>query len=269
MGCWNATCGVSHLPILCGDKVATTALVIEDIRSDYLGGGFSYTFEMANPMSLFFFGEYNDYGGVELELSDIDKKIYADLANAINADGALANNVPEADPEFFFNELVERSETSFEGRPVCIYHVRRDVFDRLVSFVKTQPYNSYRGPETIEEVFKTELRSMIDRDPERLPLRNGPVGYIMGYFKAYGVFLRFIENINARKDTVYTEYVIDKMVYLFAFNTALSQLRMHWSPQSGAGSQDSDVDIHAELIDVMADEIDRIKNKWNEDYEDE
>lgn len=266
MGCWNATCGVSHLPIEYGDKIATTALIIEPIKQDYLGGGFSYPFEMANPMSIFFFGKYNDYGGVELDLSAVDQQLYSDLVRAIEEDGGLANSLPDDNPDMFFNELVERSETSYDGSPVCIYHIRYDIFRRLVDYTKALPYNSYRGDDTTEDVFRKELRGIFNKDSNSFGMQ-GAINYQMGYFKVHGVFLRLITNVRQRNNPVYTEYAIDRLIELFVFNTALSNLRMHWSPQSGAGSQDSDVDIHAELIDVMADEIDRIKSKYAEDEE--
>lgn len=269
MGCWNATCAVSKLPIEYGDKIATTALVVEQLKSDYLGGGFSYAFELANPMSLFFFGEYNDYGGIEPEMSKLDQLLFADLTTALNKDGGLPVTVSGEDPEYFFNDLIERSEVSYGDNPVCIYHVRREIFDRLVNHVKNKPYNPYNGEETIEQVYRREMQKYFKPvDPLSSDFWDrGAVQYMLGYFKAYGVFLSLMKIVREKNNPTYTEYVVDKFVELAVFNTALSNLRMHWGPQSGAGSQDSDVDIHAELIDVIADEIDAIKSKYVEDEE--
>ena len=197
----------------------------------------------------------------------IGKPVFKQMA--AHKDGGLPVTVSGKDPEYFFNDLIERSEVSYGDNPVCIYHVRREIFDRLVNYVKNEPYNSYRGEETIEQVYRREMQKYLQPvDPLGSDfLDRGAVQYMLGHFKAYGVFLSLMKIVREKNNPTYTEYVMDKFVELAVFNTALSNLRMHWSPQSGAGSQNSDVDLHAELIDVIADEIDAIKSKYEEDEE--
>lgn len=63
MGCWNATCNVSNLPIFAGEKVVVIPLVrvMEGARATNC----CYPTDNFVPYAFPIFGEYNDYGGVE------------------------------------------------------------------------------------------------------------------------------------------------------------------------------------------------------------
>jgi hypothetical protein len=60
MGCWNSTCAVSNLHIKAGQKVAVFLLVASEFEPNYC-----YTNSVYNPCIFPFYGEYDDYGGVE------------------------------------------------------------------------------------------------------------------------------------------------------------------------------------------------------------
>lgn len=62
MGCWNATCAVSHLPIYAGDKVAVIPLVKTLPKAVY---NCCYTTDNFTPLSFPIIGEYDEYGGIE------------------------------------------------------------------------------------------------------------------------------------------------------------------------------------------------------------
>jgi len=59
MGCWNETCVVSNLPIVCGDEVAMTILTRNNDGEWYRPNSLFYV----SP--IMFYGEYNDYGSGE------------------------------------------------------------------------------------------------------------------------------------------------------------------------------------------------------------
>ena len=59
MGSWNETCGLSNLPIRCGDDDAVFV-----IMGKAVGDGV-YSTSFYKPISLPIFGEYADYGGID------------------------------------------------------------------------------------------------------------------------------------------------------------------------------------------------------------
>lgn len=62
MGCWNATCSISGLPIECGSEVYAAIVGIEQDPLNRCGPT-----SVAFPIAPMFEGTYNDYGGVEAE----------------------------------------------------------------------------------------------------------------------------------------------------------------------------------------------------------
>ncbi len=62
MGCWNGTCGVSGLPIDCGEKIK---FVIVRARPATQMSGVCYATDTADVISCVFDGSYNDYGRPE------------------------------------------------------------------------------------------------------------------------------------------------------------------------------------------------------------
>ena len=62
MGCWNATCNVSRLPIFCGDEIVVIPLIAV---SATVTANTSYATDNFVPFSFPIVGKYNDYGGIE------------------------------------------------------------------------------------------------------------------------------------------------------------------------------------------------------------
>ena len=67
MGCWNATCNISHLPIRHSERIVVIPLIStafpKNTNTCYVSDNFQ---QMALPIR----GEYNDYGGIEnIEIS--------------------------------------------------------------------------------------------------------------------------------------------------------------------------------------------------------
>ena len=77
MGCWNATCTLTGLPILYGDEVYVIPLV------DNTGHSPCYTTSHYKPISLPFEGVYDDYGRAESCHGPFLDKTIEDLRNII------------------------------------------------------------------------------------------------------------------------------------------------------------------------------------------
>lgn len=75
MGCWNATCGLSGLPILSRDKVVF--LILESQDCNLPGSDGCEATDYYKPITLPFRGEYNDYGCVQNAVSDWNTETFA------------------------------------------------------------------------------------------------------------------------------------------------------------------------------------------------
>ena len=71
MGSWNATCGVTQLPIKEGDRVVLVPLVVKNhdflSRSPLSGSGSVDNDLIAQPFTLPLLGAYNGYGGISFD----------------------------------------------------------------------------------------------------------------------------------------------------------------------------------------------------------
>ena len=60
MGCWNKTCGITNLPIMCGEE--TYVFLLERVNKIY---DHCYSTNLYRPLLLPFVSTYDDYGGGE------------------------------------------------------------------------------------------------------------------------------------------------------------------------------------------------------------
>jgi len=115
MGCWNATCGLSQLPIHHGDHVVGFLLEgrgNSGRNEGHLGaGGYCYSTDLFAPLFIPVFGKYDDYGSIE----DIKgSKILVDFFNKektfklVPDRGDEAVKKPETAKEFI--RYVERGQ---------------------------------------------------------------------------------------------------------------------------------------------------------------
>ena len=72
MGCWNATCNVTNLPICVGEKVVLIPLAKVKDDCDFNA---CYPTDVFVPFALPLIGEYDDYGAIEnIQTTDENKK---------------------------------------------------------------------------------------------------------------------------------------------------------------------------------------------------
>lgn len=115
MGSWNATCGVTQLPIFAGDRVVAIPLVVKQhdflSRDSLTGSGSSSNDVIAQPFALPVVGKYNDYGGVALDDDQLGVTYLNDL----------------------FGKLVKtgRLMTHPSGKPTPVKKVKDDLFEQL------------------------------------------------------------------------------------------------------------------------------------------
>ena len=65
MGCWNESCGLTGLPVT--DGLKCRYMIIRKVKRSKDDHAVYYPFDIFQPVSILVEGEYDDYGGVELE----------------------------------------------------------------------------------------------------------------------------------------------------------------------------------------------------------
>lgn len=104
MGCWNATCNVSRLPIFCGDEIVVIPLIAV---SATVTANTSYATDNFVPFSFPIVGKYNDYGGIEdaVITEENDKLIRSYEFYKSNGDGTAPYKVEIGDDNFYYHAV--------------------------------------------------------------------------------------------------------------------------------------------------------------------
>lgn len=141
MGCWNETCMLSHLQILCGDKIKLIILVHNG--GDTKRHNHCYYNEDYAPLTLPIDAVYNDYGGVEkVELTPYTERLLKSLIFKTTDDVEYEYTTVEE----LVDEITKRSglylAERFGGckKLECVF-VHSALYDILVEdFKKRVPY---------------------------------------------------------------------------------------------------------------------------------
>lgn len=287
MGCWNGTCGISNLPILSGEKVLL--FVLEGNKyEDSMGGGFCYTTDRYRPVGVPIHGAYNDYGGIE-NITKNGEDMF-ELLSAKNYEmaerkrGKEEGDKPE-DIEELINDYIERGLY----KNVSFMMVREDILNGLKEFrsKKIQDYKKQfvdfsttyqeeakkyvmKSPESIAEIGDfdmNEAREFLDM------MIEGSTANIMGYGNVFSSLLRDYNFDSLKKFVILAaksgkEEHRDAVIDLLFTQLSLGDLRMFWTAQCGAGSQDHEHDLHVALSKTVIDVCSKIdeerKAYWGE-----
>jgi len=145
MGCWNATCGVSQLPILSGEKIRVFILEPHHGTNKFIRepNSFVYSTDMFTAYGIPFIAEYNDYGSVENIVESYNAEI---IYNKLVESAVLPIDKPFAvgDEVTYIKERKDHGKSYFEVV---------DIEDDMVSVKK-----SHRADEEIIIIPTAELR---------------------------------------------------------------------------------------------------------------
>jgi hypothetical protein len=165
MGCWNATCGLSSLPIISGEDVYVFPIV-ESYRDS-----FCYATALYNPTIIPFRAKYNDYGageecsGVALDMiMDGVRKNLIELEVGENEYHDIAVKREGFDVNTFFEVVHEKRLRvlnllrAYPDQPkykeVFFTMIRKDIVDRLWN---EWTFDMWKGKDiTVPEGFETD-----------------------------------------------------------------------------------------------------------------
>lgn len=236
MGSWNGTCGVSQLPIVECDKVALFLLKKNKYRAiDF--NGCVYSDDLYQPVSTVIFGEYDDYGRVEV--SDYDKR---NLIYHYGKDADLTN----------VKKLIDENSTK-NGLYFMLVHF--DLYEDIID-----KYGSEKHFYTNELTLRDHLRGSV---LEYIRLKKGDPYSFKIEHNAFKMNAQYSLPLYTNEDIFHEDYendkLVDDLVDLMIFKEAMSLSRKLWIPQAGNGSQDHDFEM-VKLIGEFA-----VKKENNEE----
>ena len=263
MGSWNQTCAVTNLPIKWYDEVVLILLEHSVLHE----GFFPYTYYIDDNCTPLYFairGKYDDYGGIE-SIQNAER-----IANYLN--GLGMNKVFSCEAKGLAKEINEiiHEENCFiltQGQKQYITYtfIKADVYDFLIAKVGSRiPYEQTK---TYAELLRSYL---VDKQcPARLvkeiyeateKISADSVDLLREYFdtrKSLDDMYRMV--CSKRMDSEFLRYCkgdfpefADEFTDLQVFAKALSLLRKGWLCHSGAGSQNSEMQLHKDLADFVS-----------------
>lgn len=280
MGCWNATCGISQLPIMHRDPIRLFLLgrgtsVTHDGR-----GGFCYPTGLWSPIGLPFVGTYDDYGGIE-----DPKQVAEELSKKVLAEYGIKDTSKK------FLDEVERGKISLSqfGKvaPIGQVLVREDVWQATLGVTLSSWRNRVITRQTQHDEARVwvdkvvELRATgqedawhLDTEVEQFIYKRKEGSWFLRslynssesspYFGLYRVFLsmRLVRGEITPDDA---HAILCEIADVYHVNGVLDGTRRAWGPQSGAGSQDVGWETHAGFSRMVAGIADTLRLKEEAD----
>lgn len=289
MGCWNATCNVSKLPIFYGDEIVVIPLVA--VTND-TATNTCYATDNFVPFSFPIVGKYNDYGGIEdaviTEENDMLIRSYEFYKS--NGDGTDPYKVEIGDDmEKFISEELCGNDTYYiktnnlQTYPnglalVSVFFVHKKLYDTLIREIGDRiPYNQsecYHDllkkkfeyeislcRKNIKNIYEIQRKNLITKD-----FANEWKYASFGELSALAVSIFCREEILTpcrehwkllAEECVNSscKEIIDLAVDKVLFIHALTALRMGFHCDSGAGSQSCEMHIHYVLAKYVIEHI--------------
>ncbi len=302
MGCWNATCGLTGLPIREGDPVI--ALFIQDEAFGRIEGSRreltpSYVFQSFTPASFIVRGEYDDYGSVDLDDANKAKiMLTAEEARRYGKDVLVEKEGEEPRYGFTFGKLDKTFDIEEGHRqddlPFALWMAHAPIFDKLVNEVTDEYYDRKTqkfGTRTIRENTQRALAEALEKhqSTERMFSFDSPWKESS---TLQGAAFRYVEEV--MRDAKDEKFVVGGKVIerpadpeitpeivamvtgawadLVALYGIMSSLRLTMWPTGACGSQDGDLNSHKVRWSAMSDYISAREAKereWNAEYGDE
>lgn len=198
MGSWNATCGITQLPITEGARVVLFPLVIKQqdfMARDALTGSASVGNDLiAQPVALPIYGTYDGGGGVDVEKGDLGLGFLAELLQHLAGKGELLREKSAHPvalkklPKDFFSELLQ-------GRLlITVPNIRKQWLVDLKKTIAEHGDGSGAGFEHYQAQLKVDPATMPDTLQFALGAMMVPqelyedLGNSVGQAPAYGYF---------------------------------------------------------------------------------
>lgn len=302
MGCWNATCSVSNLPIFYGDKIVLIPLMKVKDKTSF---NTCYATDNFVPFAFPIFGRYDEYGGIEEIISDeLNETLLRSYEYWYTHDESFTKensriNISEKTFEQFVNDVICCNEgicikmnTGLHKNDMVEINyimVHYDLYLTLLNDVGSRiPYDcSTCYQQALFNSFKNKIqkcKDMVNSYDElivKLPdkkayfeaVRESEIVDKANDVFSYGIFLnpsrRGWTTVMKKLVEDFDEDTLKKVVNQTLFTQALSFLRKGYHCDSGAGSQSQETHIHRLLAEWIIDKISNNATEHNAEVDDE
>ena len=241
MGCWNETCMISGLPIECGDEVKLVLLVK---NGELINNNIYYPTDLFSPLSFPITGVYDDYGGVEDVVEDlnfdiINSYLKSKYKTIIAGDGecddfdltTLIENIERGNDVEFLTKDDKIIKSNF-----YFAMVRSDIWNGIIDFSSVK--NGLRAIH--ERSFDSKVSKLI-HDATVFGM-SGAVLRLNNSFTLDNTELEcsnILLNILIGNDDEAKKTIRNEIIELEIINSFLYSTRKIWMITSGCGSQHS------------------------------
>ena len=294
MGCWNGTCGISQLPILCGRKVKAFLMLQSEFAESLGGAGVCYSTAHFRPWFFPVTANYNDYGSIdgiekdwnsEYMLETFQKWLVEGKVRILSNDEAEINspNIKKFETLNDVFECVERGALVFiydkhklnpektawvpnvvELR-IGIFMVLDDIYSDMVAEsvrFTNLPDNKYYRDHDVEDRKKALVAINKARGMTTAPDEFTSTVYDLYVDRFLGdlieehyAFKHYKRILNA-PDKVSVADFMARLDEVRHIGTCMSYLRKLWIPQAGQGSQSEELSFNKALVDAMNEHFD-------------
>lgn len=283
MGCWNATCNVTNLPIYAGEKIVLIPLAKVKEECEF---NVCYPADVFIPFGLPIIGEYDEYGGIEKVQTNEENKrhLMEDFnyfyQNSSSIDRAYKLAEKDEDFEAFVKNILcchggcyikSNSSLHMDGMIEINYMmIHYGVYEMMLNEIANRkPYSckenmltklSERIAGNIDKTKKT-LKIHNDTKAEALSMgENGNKMFALAEAMIFNTYYDFVKenvdigmlnpcaaswiNVVRKMIDEYDKELLQEFVNMHLFARALSCLRKGFLCDSGAGSQSEETKMH-------------------------
>ena len=292
MGCWNATCALTGLPITYETKVKLIFIEIPLENDPKEGDGHCYNSAFGKPVSHPITAIYNDYGYVEnIEESPLNSEFEKYLQKKLlNPDINLSNiqkYIRDGETVFkgihgkasigytmvideIYQELKEKIQfaNSYESGVGYSYIDIHGIYDRYrkmdgVSFIESilSKFSSlYENIITKTSILEEKIKvlgSFCDGRTFGQHLRRTNSGNFLAFLvETIGDECEFYPNFRFVSHIMYEKLISglneNEIIDYALLVYFMDMYRREWMPQPGAGSQDNDFDSYVKFFDICS-----------------
>ena len=264
MGCWNSTCALSNLPIIEGENVK--AVILFEGWNPKFKSGSCNADDILCPAFLPLTGKYDDYGGVEDIVEDLNyslvlkflknllgNELILDRGDEVNSDwniqdflrgierGVIKHKTRKLSDNRFSlsnnNQTEEWNESNFS-----FVMIREDIYNFFIE--ESKNLKNFHGETRIDRYQRKieENLSFLDSDDIHVRWKFDLLGLNLARLVGFVVYSNFI-----REGKEGIKEILDLWVEFSVIKLMMEDLRLIWLPSSGQGSQDTDWDLHKKL----------------------
>jgi hypothetical protein len=265
MGSWYGTCGVTQLPLVGEDIVC---LPIVQRKTSYSGSDFCYNNEVWEPCGIPIFGTYDDYG----QIAPDDGQDQVHLFNAGMLGQSLVeyegdSRIEKVDKDFImgidgWQEAIHEDHLHVAGhgyedmktikKAVGRMFILRRVWDALVT---ETPEQNYRGVTHDKALYLAEIQKQVMANSRMSTWSHHTILSNSHSNMNDQIVLALQEHYRGTLVDGQTDPAVEMLMEQFAeycvFNDALTGLRKHYAPQTGAGSQDREYKNYIVMMKAM------------------